>query len=100
MKTATKRRYFVAVNQYRSSTDHGFANTWRVYECLDAAHQRRILKHGLPVRDVCGIDGTPCYSTMGVRAATPAEIRAAKKAEETDRHAIPQCDHHLDGVDG
>lgn len=95
MTTTTARRYFLAVNRYRSSTDGGFANTWRVVECHNARQQRLILREGLPVHDVCGIDSdgrrTTCYSTMGVRAATAMEIRAAKQQEECGC-AIELCD--------
>ena len=91
----TERRYFVAINQYRSSTDEGFANTWRVWECNDRAHQVRILEHGLPCRDSEHIDNDgrrrPTYSTMGVRAATQQEIREAKREND-----IRLCEYHIE----
>lgn len=68
-------RYLIAVNRYRSSTSDGFANTWQVYQCRDRAQQRRILRDGLPVSDVRGVDGTPCYSTLGIRTVTAEERR-------------------------
>jgi hypothetical protein len=79
-------RYFVAVNGYRTSTSDGFGNTWSVMECDDRKHQTQVLTRGLVVRDCQSIldDGSrgPCYSTMGIRVATAAEIREAKKQEE------------------
>lgn len=85
MQTTKARRYFVAVNQYRTNSGEGFANTWKVMECSDAAQQRRVIKDGLPLPDQCliGRDGmcSPSYSTIGIRAATPAEIRSAKRDE-------------------
>jgi hypothetical protein len=81
--TKTARRYFVAVNIYRNSTSAGFANTWLVYECATPAQQRRILRDGLPVSDamLIGNDDVrrPVVTTIGVRRATGAEIRAAKR---------------------
>jgi hypothetical protein len=77
------RNYYVVVNTYRSSTDNGFANTWCVALCANKSVQRRILDEGLPVHDVCDLDHngrrTTVYSTMGVRAATPAERREARR---------------------
>jgi hypothetical protein len=82
-KTKTARRYFVAINTYRNSTGAGFSNTWQVYECATAVQQRRILRDGLPVRDewLVGDDDIrrPLVTTIGVRRATGAEIRAAKR---------------------
>ena len=79
-------RYFVAVNGYRTSTSSGFGNTWQVMECDDKKHQKLILSRGLSVRDCEGIgpngERTPVYSTNGIRVATAAEIREAKKQEE------------------
>jgi hypothetical protein len=96
--TASKRRYFVAVNAYRSSTDNGFANTWRIYECFDKAHQHRVFKRGLPVRDQEYIDDNghrrPCTSTMGVRVARAAEIRNAKRDESY--YPIRQMEYYRD----
>lgn len=90
--TTTKRRYFVAVNRYRSSTSDGISNTWEVRECEDQSHQRHILSEGLPVRDQVALDASgrrgPVYSTMGVRAATAAEVRRAKHDETTYRYPI------------
>ena len=87
---STARRYFVAVNQYRGASSSGFANTWEVYECADAAHQRRVLSEGLPVSDECHPDTRkPSVTTMGVRACTPAERREAKRDEELHGYSIP-----------
>lgn len=70
------RSYYIAINDYRSSTDDGFANTWRLYHCT-REQQRRLLADGLPVKDECLIDDcgalSPCYSTNGIRTLTPAE---------------------------
>lgn len=83
--TARRLRHFIAVNEYRTSDDIGFTNTWKIWECADRAQRRRILKDGLPVRDQCRIDHaghcTPSYSTVGIRPATRAEIREAKRDE-------------------
>lgn len=77
------RSYFVAVNAYRSSTDHGFANTWGVMRCESAKQQRHILNVGLPVGDQWWEDSDgkrhASISTMGIRAATRSEIREALK---------------------
>jgi hypothetical protein len=63
---------FISINQYRSSTSHGFGNTWQTYR-ISAADRARMLSEGLPVRDVCTMDRKPVCSTMGIRAATRAE---------------------------
>lgn len=79
-------RYFLAINGYRTSTSDGFGNTWQVMECDDCKHQREVLTRGLVVRDCQSIfdDGSrgSTYSTNGIRVATAAEIREAKKQEE------------------
>lgn len=62
--------YYVAINAYRSATDHGFVNTWRVYRCHGRAHQHNLLTVGLPTHD-------GGKTTLGVRRATRAEIRRA-----------------------
>lgn len=84
----SRRSYYVAINHYRTSTDAGAANTWTVYRC-SAAEQRRILRDGLPYRDVCSLasDGTrsPISGTIGIRAATRAEIRHAEARGHVDR---------------
>ena len=89
-------RFFVAVNAYRSSTSEGFGNTWGVKECDSRKHQNEVLSRGLVVRDCQSIfsDGTrgPTYSTMGVRLATPAEIREAKRDEERNCQPIEQVE--------
>jgi hypothetical protein len=80
------RNYYVAVNAYRSSTDNGFANTWRVWRAESQAAQRRILRDGLPVADSVYLhdDGrrSPVCSTMGVRPARRDEIRRAARRGE------------------
>jgi hypothetical protein len=78
----TTRRYFVAINQCRSSRGAGFENTWVIYECEDKAQQSAILRYGLPLRDQWSMDGGPVYSTIGVRAATSSEIRKSKRDEQ------------------
>ena len=81
-----QRNYYVAINSYRSSTDAGFANTWDVFLCRDAAQQHRILRDGLPVRDIVHLQNggsqSPVYSTIGIRAATRAEKRLAAQYPE------------------
>ena len=74
------KNYYIAINGYRSSTSAGFANTWGVRQCKNRAHQQRLLTEGLPIMDVRNFAGTPVYSTMGIRYATPAEIRETKRA--------------------
>lgn len=83
-------RYLIAVNRYRSSTCDGFANTWQVYQCRDRAQQRRILRDGLPVRDVRSMDGKPCYSTKGIRTVTAQERRI---------EYVPMIDDEFDTLD-
>lgn len=86
MTTTACRYYYIALNDYANSTGHGFANTWTVYRCRDAAQQKRLLTRGLPLPDrwLIGQDGKylPEYSTNGIRLATPAEIRKARKVEQ------------------
>jgi hypothetical protein len=73
-------RNYIAVNQYRGASSNGFANTWLIFEVATRARRNEILRDGLEVNDQCYIDThggrTPCKSTMGVRAATRAEIRS------------------------
>lgn len=80
------KRHFIAINSHRSSTDHGFANTWQVYECESHEQRASILADGLPVRDVETLDSNGCrgpvYSTKGIRAATPAELREVRRLRE------------------
>ena len=70
---------YIAINKYRSSTSNGFDNTWVVYTVESRAEQRKLLEKGLPVNDCWHMDNSPVYSTNGIRIATPAEIRAAKR---------------------
>jgi len=66
--------YYVAINHYRTSTSHGFANTWRVHRCESACERNRLLRDGLPVKD-----GSRCTTTMGIRLATAGERRRARQ---------------------
>lgn len=81
--TATKRRYFIAINHYRGDSFEGFANTWETFEVASLSYQHKLLKTGLPVRDrfLMGPNGEcrPCFSTNGIRKATASEIRTAKR---------------------
>jgi hypothetical protein len=76
------RSYYVAVNDYRTSTSSGFANTWRVYR-VTRSEQMRALRDGLPVRDqeLIHDDGTcsASYSCMGIRLATRWERALASR---------------------
>lgn len=71
--------HYLAINAYRNSTGDGFANTWNVMRVKSRREQLRILAHGLPVHDIWFADGTPCYSTFGIRLATRAEIEREAK---------------------
>lgn len=75
-----KMNSYISINSYRSSTSAGFANTWKTYR-LSSELRKKMLTIGLPVRDCCGMDGSPYYSTQGIRPATAAEIRDLKKEE-------------------
>jgi len=72
-------RHYIAINQYRSSTDDGFGNTWMLYLCT-REEQRKLLTDGLPVSDVWYEDGTKCWSTRGIRTLTKSERRQALRA--------------------
>ena len=63
---------YIAINAYRSATDTGFANTWRIYR-VTPADRKRALTVGLPTYD----DRNP--TTVGIRSATRAEIRAYRR---------------------
>lgn len=73
---------YISINSYRSSTSHGFGNTWKPYR-ITRELRGKMLGRGLPVRDCCGMDGSPIFSTMGIRAASAAEIRDLKKEENS-----------------
>lgn len=83
--------YYIAINDYRSSTDEGFANTWSIYRCRDRKHQQQLLDDGLPVSDQCYLhdDGSrsECYSTKGIRLASRQEIREATRYGDKPRLA-------------
>lgn len=76
-------KYYLAVNDYRTSTSNGFGNTWRVRWVPTKADRDRILRQGLPVKDQEYIldDGkrSPFFSTNGLRALTPAERSAVRR---------------------
>ena len=74
--------YYLAVNDYRSSTSDGFANTWGLYKCRSRKQQLEILKNGLPVHDCWYQDDdgrhSPVFSTMGVRSLCRDEYRVVR----------------------
>jgi hypothetical protein len=72
---------YIAVNAYRSATDTGFANTWRIYR-VTPADRKRLLSVGMPTFG-CSIP-TP----IGLRPATRAEIRAYRR-ERADSGYTP-----------
>lgn len=80
--------YYIAVNEYRSSTSDGFANTWGLYKCRSRKQQLEILKNGLPVRDSWYQDDegrhSPVFSTMGVRSLDPDEYREIRNRSNQD----------------
>ena len=75
------KQYWIAINSKRTSVSDGFANTWTIYPCSYKT-QRQLLIDGLPISDTWFTDGTPCWSTRGIRIATSSEIRAAKREIE------------------
>ncbi len=77
-------QYYIAINDYRSSTSEGFANTWSLYRCDDREHQNSLLTKGLPVSDVHYTDGSQCYSKNGIRTVTRDEYRYIKGCESYD----------------
>lgn len=84
---------YIAINSYRSSTDHGFSNTWVVYHCTKE-DQMRLLREGMPTRDVCGLgpngERSPINSTMGIELPSRKQIRELLKRERNGepRHEI------------
>jgi hypothetical protein len=86
------KQHYISINGYRSSTGHGFSNTWKCYR-ISAQDRKQLLDKGLAVRDemTLGPNGErgPVLSTMGIRAATPSEIRLMKKNEA---NGIPQAE--------
>ena len=91
-----KKPAYIAVNNMRSSTSHGFGNTWDVYRCKDQAERNKILRRGLAVKDQALLmrDGKtrPVLSTMGIRAARPEEIRWAKRVAEQYNEDVTMID--------
>jgi hypothetical protein len=79
---------YIAINSYRSSTDHGFGDTWKIFRC-EPAVRAALLSKGLPVKDQCrASDRGPVFSTMGIRAATAAERREFAKLEHDQPWAV------------
>ena len=74
--------YYLMINGYRSSTGHGFSNTWIPHRCRSRKEQQQILQNGLPVTDVCYSDGRSLYSTMGIRIPTPTEYSRIHRSLE------------------
>jgi hypothetical protein len=72
--------HYISINAYRSSTSQGFGNTWKTYR-VSKELRKKMLTDGLPVMDCHNSDGSAIWSTIGIRAATPAEIRNLKKEE-------------------
>jgi hypothetical protein len=70
---------YIAVNAYRSATDTGFANTWRIYR-VSPADRSHLLSVGMPTFG-CNIP-TP----IGLRPATRAEIRAYRQQADYSGH--------------
>ena len=72
----------IMINDYRTSADSGFANTWSPYQCDSIAHRNQILRDGLPVTDYLirhydGREELP-MSTCGLRVPTRQERREAQ----------------------
>ena len=63
---------YLAINAYRSATDTGFANTWRIYR-VTPADRSHLLSVGLPTF------GCSTPTPIGLRPATRAEIRAYRR---------------------
>jgi len=82
--------FFIAINQYRSSTSCGFANTWNVYATESRQLRDSVLRDGLPVRDIRNGDGSAVWSDMGIRAVTNAEryLWHKEDAEDVDHGAM------------
>jgi hypothetical protein len=72
---------YIAVNAYRSATDTGFANTWRIYR-VSPADRSHLLSVGLPTHDSTQL------TVNGIRPATRAEIRAYRR-ERADSGYTP-----------
>ena len=72
---------YISINSYRSSTSHGFTNTWKTYR-ISKDLRTEILHKGLSIADCTDMDGSPVLSPMGIRAATLSEIRDLKKEEK------------------
>lgn len=59
--------HLIAINDYRSETSPGFANTWTVYSCQSEEQVQKLLKDGIGGH------------TQGIRRATKRERYRAKK---------------------
>ena len=79
-------KFYLAVNDYRTSTSDGFGNTWRMRWVATKQDQERILRQGLPVKDQEFVDSdgkrSPCLSTKGIRILTSSERRSVKRDPE------------------
>lgn len=73
------RKFWFAINRYRSSTSTGFANTWNVYFTNDYKQYKKILTNGLPYSDVRFSNGERIIGTMGIRKATKQESSQARR---------------------
>jgi hypothetical protein len=72
---------YIAINAYRSATDTGFANTWRIYR-VSPADRSHLLSVGMPTF------GCSTPTPIGLRPATRAEIRAYRR-ERADSNYSP-----------
>ena len=70
---------YIAINAYRSATDTGFANTWRIYQ-VTPADRSHLLSIGLPTHD------SASATVTGIRPATRSEIRAYRQQADYSGH--------------
>ena len=70
---------YIAINAYRSATDTGFANTWRIYR-VTPADRSHLLSIGLPTF------GCRTPTPIGLRPATRTEIRAYRQQADYSGH--------------
>ena len=80
------KKYWLMVNEYRTSTDGGFTNTWGARGYRSRTDRDAALRDGLPVRDQWDADGHPCLSTMGLRLPTAQERRELNA--DADRYEV------------